>query len=75
MNSRRNREMEQMQRYVTDEEAKQCITTVVECEKPNGKVFYSKLIAIEDRYFVFETRDRQVKRNLKHFIISMRTVG
>jgi len=66
---------QQAQTHVNDDEARKCLTRVVVCTKPNSKSFTARLIAIEERYFVFETRLREVKRDLKPFIVSMKAVA
>lgn len=57
-----------------EEQAKIALGKVAVGFKVNGKRFLARLIAIEDRFYVFETKNREVIRNPKAIIASLTAV-
>jgi len=60
---------------ISDENAKEMLGRVCVGYKLNGKRFVSKLIAIEQEFFVFETKTRLVMRDRKEELAELQVVA
>ena len=69
-----NSEMYDTTELTLEEQAKAALGKVTVGFKTTGKRFLAILIAIEDRYYVFETKKKEVIRNPKECIASLTPV-